>query len=912
MLLLVLVLFFAANQFLAMKRLFLPLLILLCTSMVSTAQIPYFQGFDAAATNTWSFTATPAAYLFGPSLNDMWKDTTYIGNTTSGNVAISAAAQGTKFWGMWDLENDYSKVLIPAPYYHYLDFDPVALTPGNTYNVKFKYFTHIVGGSGDSIGYIVEYNNGTTWNMANYVALPVANKIWDSVGIAVPAGSTYVRLRIRARINGGDDWAGIDAVQVSSTPLPPSLALQKNLFIADEAGDTVKVGVVITNKNATATTVDVGLTAGFNTTTTSDIALLTPTLTFGPSLRDTQYALIKVNNDLVAEATEYFGLEFSNVVNANMSASARKVTVYIKDNDYTAPAARKNIELMYKGSYSVPYLGSSAEIVAYDSATNRLFVVNSLQNVLHILDFTNPSVITTVDTVNLARYGGGINSVAVKNGIVAMAIEASPKTDNGKIVFLDANGVFQKQVPAGALPDMVTFTPDGKYVLTANEGEPNDDYDVDPEGSITIVDIQNGITNATATSIMFTSFNGQETTLRSQGIRIYGPNATAAQDFEPEYITVSPTSDKAWVTLQENNAIATIDIATKTITGIKTLGYTDHLVAGNALDASDNNGEVLIANWPVRGMHLPDAVSNFTVNGNTYLVTANEGDSRDYDGYSEEARIGSGGYKLDAAKFPQADLLKASYNLGRLNAVKSLGDTDNDGDFDEIYVLGSRSFSIFNAGNINLVYDSGEDFEQITNADPVYGKFFNADNEGQAKKNRSDNKGPEPEGVAVGTINDTTYAFVTLERMGGVMVYDVTNPSAPAFVQYINTRTTAFYGGDQAPEGIIFLGAKHNPHNKNFILTANEVSGTLAVFEINAAQLPDAVANIELPRIHVYPNPAKDVLYFSQPLSGALYDISGKTVAQFQNANNINVSSYAKGFYILKADGFKVERIVIQ
>ncbi|RYE24991.1 MAG: T9SS type A sorting domain-containing protein [Sphingobacteriales bacterium] len=912
MLLVCYALFFAANSIFAMRRLLFPLLILLMNAVATNAQTPYFQGFDASATNNWTFTATPGAYLFGPTLNDMWKDTTYMGNTTSGNVAIAAAAQGTRFWGMWDLENPYSQGLIPAPYWHYLTFDPVALTATNTYAVKFNYFTHIVGGTGDSIGYIVEYNNGTTWNMSSYVNLPVANKIWDSVAVAVPSGSTYVRLRICARINGGDDWAGVDAVKVDATPIPPSLTLAKNFIVTDEAVDTLKVAVIIANKNATNTTVNVGITPGFNTTNSSDVTLLTPTLTFNSSMSDTQYVRLKVNNDTAPEAAEYLGLQFSGVVNATMSVANQKATVYIKDNDYTAPVARKNIEMMYQGSYTVPYAGSSAEIIAYDSASNRLFSVNSLLNILHILDFSNPSAITEVDTIHLDQYGGGINSIAVKKGIVAMAIEANPSTDDGKVVFLDTNGNFLKEVPAGAMPDMITFTPDGNYVLTANEGEPMSDYSIDPEGSVTIVDISTGVTNATAVNATFTAYNGQETLLRSQGIRIYGPGSSAAQDFEPEYITVSPNSDKAWVTLQENNAIATIDIVNKTITDVKSLGYTNHLVSGNALDASDNNGEVLIANWPVRGLHLPDAMSSFTVNGNTFLVTANEGDARDYDAIAEESRIGSGSYKLDPVAFPQADLLKANHNLGRLNAVNTLGDVDGDGDFDEIYVMGSRSFSIFNSSNINLIYDSGNDFEQITYADPVYGGMFNADNAGNAAKNRSDNKGPEPEGVTVGSINDTTYAFITLERMGGVMVYDVSNPLAPVFVQYINTRTTAAYGGDQGPEGIIFLAADKNPHNKNFLLTANEVSGTVAVFEIKSAQLPNSVAAIELPRIHVYPNPAKDKLFFSQPVSGTIFDISGKTMARFTNANNIDVSAFAKGIYMLKADGFKVERVVIQ
>lgn len=894
----------------SMKKLLLVVGALLAL-VQANAQVIAHQGFDAAQTNTWSFTPTPAAYNY-PTLNDVWTDTFALGNTNSGNVPILAAAQGTRFWGMNDLENPATSAL-PAPYFHYLDFAPVALNPLTAYTLKFKYFTHLVGGTTDSTGYIVEYNNGTTWT-ANYINLPSANKIWDSVEVSIPAGSNFVRLRIRTRLNGNDDWIGYDAFQVAAgaTTLPATVQLQKNLYITDEASDTLKIGVVRTNKNSNTTSVNVSFLNAFSTVDTGDMQLLTPSVTFTSTSADTQYIRIKIKNDALKEVSEYFGLEINTPVNATLG-SIKKVTVYIKDNDYTAPVGKKNIELQHLGSYAINIAGSSAEIVSYDSSSNRLFVVNSLKNKMHILDFSNPASLSEIKVVDMAAYGGGINSVAVRNGIVAIAVEDTVKTDSGKVVFLDASGTFLKQVKTGALPDMITFTPDGKYVLTANEGEPNPTYTIDPEGTVTVVDISNGVTNAVATTVRFTAYNGNEAALKANGIRIYGPGANAAKDFEPEYITVSKNSDIAWITLQENNAVAVLDIVNKTITGLMPLNTTDHSKAGYALDASDNNGEVLIANWPVKGMHLPDAIANYSIGNTTYLVTANEGDARDYSAYSEEVRVGSGSYILDPVKFPQADLLKASHNLGRLNAVKNMGDTDNDGDFDEIYVLGSRSFTIWNATTGAKVSDVGQDLEQIILADPKYGKLFNASNDGNAAKNRSDNKGPEPEGVALGSINDTMYAFVALERIGGVMVYNISNPASPVFVQYINTRDTATFAGDNGAEGIVFLHSKANKQGKHYVITANEISGTLAVFEVKAYKPTTGIEQVELPTVNVYPNPVQQgTLYFSQTISGSMYDMAGHKVLVFNNANSVNTTSLAKGVYLLKADGFKTQRVVVE
>jgi hypothetical protein len=306
-----------------------------------------------------------------------------------------------------------------------------------------------------------------------------------------------------------------------------------------------------------------------------------------------------------------------------------------------------------------------------------------------------------------------------------------------------------------------------------------------------------------------------------------------AQDLEPEYIAVSPDGQVAYVTCQENNAIVVIDIAKAKALDILPLGYKDW--SQSKLDASDKDDAINIQAWPVFGMYEPDAIAAYDVAGITYLVTANEGDSRDYDGFSEEARVSD--LLLDPTAFPTAADLQKKGKLGRLNVTTTLGDYDGDGDFDALYTLGGRSFSIWQvAGGLTQVYDSGDDLEQITAV--AFPDDFNSDNaENDSFDNRSDNKGPEPEGVTLGVMGGKTYAFIGLERIGGVMVYDVTDPFAPVFEDYLNTRDfsgdpAAGTAGDLGPEGLEFVPAAASPTGKPLLIVAYEVSGSVAIFEI--------------------------------------------------------------------------------
>jgi hypothetical protein len=509
---------------------------------------------------------------------------------------------------------------------------------------------------------------------------------------------------------------------------------------------------------------------------------------------------------------------------------------------------------------------SAAEIPTYDPNTRRLFVANANSSV-DIINIQNPNNPVLFGSIDITPYGSNVNSVAFNNGLLAAAIDADNPQDPGKVVFFNANGDFLQSVTVGAMPDMLTFTPDGNRILVANEGEPNNSYTVDPEGSVSIIDLFGSqgrlsgvalrlpflnrntaaILNPSVVNVSFTQFNSQIDQLRSAGVRIFGPNATVAQDLEPEYITVADDSRTAWVVLQENNAIAVLDLVNNEFTDIIPLGFKNHSLAGNGFDASDRDNTINIANWPVLGMYQPDGFAVYKVRGKTYLVTANEGDARDYSGFSEERRLGNSAYILEPTVFSNAATLKDQSNLGRLTVTTALGANQN-GNFEQIYAFGSRSFSIWEwndqAKTLNQVYDSGEDLERITAQ--RFPDFFNSNHRENSFDTRSDDKGPEPEDVKIARINGKFYAFIGLERIGGVMVYDISNPQQPIFVNYLNNRNftvpvsingqTNPDAGDLGAEGLLFIPAQDSPNRQPLLVVSNEVSGTTTLFSVSGSR----------------------------------------------------------------------------
>lgn len=481
---------------------------------------------------------------------------------------------------------------------------------------------------------------------------------------------------------------------------------------------------------------------------------------------------------------------------------------------------------------------SAAEIVAYDPRTRRVFVVNANDQTVDVLDIRRPSAptkIASIDVTAAADALGAANSVAVSRGLLAVAVERDPKQREGIVAFYDTRHLgLLATIDVGALPDMLTFTADGRYVLVANEGEPDDDYVVDPEGSISVIDISRGLHRTKVRTADFSKFNAKRDALIASGVRIFGPNATVAQDLEPEYITIGPKGRRAYVALQEANALAVVDIRKAKVIDILPLGTKDHSASGNALDASNRDDAINIRNWPVVGMYQPDAIASYGYRGRTYIVTANEGDSRDYDGFSEEERVGD--LMLDPNDYPDAAALQEDEALGRLQSTTATGDLDGDGLIDQIHAYGARSFSIWNSRG-RQVFDSGADFEHIT-ANLIPDDFNSTNDENGSFDNRSDDKGPEPEGVVLGRFFGQTLAFIGLERVGGIMVYNVTNPRRPTFETYVNNRDftvdDAESGdiGDLGPEGLAYVPWYLSPNWRPLVIVGNEVSGTTTIFQL--------------------------------------------------------------------------------
>ncbi len=665
-----------------------------------------------------------------------------------------------------------------------------------------------------------------------------------SSGVTVVATGTFDTLVNAYTANR--TWAigaMTDGTSTVTLVLPPAnLAFSIDNQTVVEAAGTITANIVITGSNANSSSVDVVIIPFGTASVGSDITYSTTTITFPGSATGTLPVTITINEDLLPENSEYFVLRLQNPVNAALGTITQQ-TIYIQDNENSTPIGTGEVSMSFVSSFSNGTAGTnSSEIVAHDPISQRLFLANSIGRKLDIVDFSNPAAMILLASIDISSYGN-INSVAVKNGIVACAIENITPELDGFVVFFDTNGVFQKQVIVGAMPDMITFNNAGTRVLTANEGQPNDAYTIDPEGSVSIIDISGGIPallQTNVTTALFTSFNSQMATLKASGVRIFGPGSTVAQDMEPEYIALSADDQTAYVALQENNAFAYVNMTTNTITDIKPLGFKDYSVLNNGIDATNSGSNINIANWPIKGVYMPDAMTRFNIGASEYLITANEGDARAYTGLNEETTIGNAGYVLDATAFPYASVMKSNANLGRLKCTNQLGDTDADGDFDQIYTYGARSFSIWNATTGTLVYDSGSDMEKITANDPTYGAMFNCSNTNITKKDRSDDKGPEPEGVVTASIAGNMYAFVSMERVGGLMAFNINNPAAPVFVQYVNNRGLTGLTGDRGPEGTLYISQQNSPTGKALIVLGNEVSSTTSVYEI-ACPLATAV-----------------------------------------------------------------------
>ncbi|GLS26341.1 choice-of-anchor I family protein [Marinibactrum halimedae] len=619
-----------------------------------------------------------------------------------------------------------------------------------------------------------------------------------------------------------------NAVSTNESPTPKTL---------EEAFDLASIGAA-----------PVAKALAFNTLTDLTEDVTVPKKIEGIALLNDDVMLLINDNDFGIEGDE------TEIIAVNRS----------KMN--TEAVASQKIQLSAIATYTTDLeeKEGAAEIVAYDASRTRVFVVNAVDGSVDVLSANNIQAgqLSKITTLNLrgdmSNFTiGNANSVSVNGTLLAVAVENDNKQENGFVAFYDINNdipEFIKAVSVGALPDMVTFTPDGSKAIVACEGEPSDDYNIDPEGSIAIISITNNTPEDTASLISFTDYNegGNRAEELSSEVRIFGPNASVAQDLEPEYIAISEDSSTAYVSLQENNALLIINLNNNQIIDILPLGTKDFSVRGNQIDASDKDDQVQFGSYQqVVGLYQPDAIATYSTHDMQWILTANEGDAREYwfdaegntpeeqetycmnnsavdfdedDGclaFTEEYRLEdfteNKGAMLDA-EHPEWEAAMDTSLLGRLKVTNTLGDTDNDGDIDIIHNYGARSFSIWHE-TYGLVYDSGDDFGKI-----AAGRKGNAFNDNDK---RSDDKGAEPEAIVVGEAFNRTYAFIAAERSDDIYIYDITSPFGVQFIDIANNE------GDEAPEGMTFVSAQDSPTGNPLVIVANEDSGTTTVYEVN-------------------------------------------------------------------------------
>jgi VCBS repeat-containing protein len=804
--------------------------------------------FSDAAESIFSFTAA-AAIAPGTivTINNIGEGTA---SSPLGTVVIPVAGGGTNR----GISNGDEVV------YAYL---ADAATPGT----PTTFLTAVANGGYSSVNGVLT-NTGLT---VGATALDLG-ALDDDVDIAAYTGARNSQSSFAgyaAALNTASNWVGQDAsgdqsadgtapdVPFSTTAFTLGAAVppQTLAFSAASLTQTVAEGdagprtvtFTVQRTGGTDGAISFGGTVTLGTASAADFAAGVAPTSFSGTIAAgaaTGTVTVQIAGDTAIEPNETFSLQLTSATNSNggvvtLASAAATATIANDDigasvggiavfgpaasleGDATPPAASDSVRLIRLGSFAAPTRGS--EVVSVENGV--AYSLNNNAKTIDRVTINADGSLSGTGAINLATLPdyGAANSVAVKNGVLAVAYASASASANGRVALFDAaTGTLIKTLEVGVGPDQLVFTADGSKLLTANEGErvaATDNY----AGSVSVISLAGGAANATVTNtIGFSALNGSEYALIENGVAIF-PGQSAANDIEPEYITISDDGTRAYVTLQEVNAIATIDLtnpAADRPLAIQSLGSIDRSLAGNAFDPNDQNGISLVT-VDIASLPQPDAVAQYSVGGVTYLITANEGDARV--GLIDEARLST--VNLDPTAYPNAAAIKAAY--GRLNVITSAGDTDFDGDIDQITTFGGRGISIFKVeadGSLSKVRETGGEFEAIIARD--YPAIFNAENNA-SPDNRSDNKGPEPEGVTIGTVGGRTYAFVNLERVGGVIVYDITDPANASYVTYVPPTSEDF-----APEVITFVSAANSPTGAALVLTANEVSNTVTAYSV--------------------------------------------------------------------------------
>jgi len=500
----------------------------------------------------------------------------------------------------------------------------------------------------------------------------------------------------------------------------------------------------------------------------------------------------------------------------------------------------------------------SHEIATFHAGSKRIFATNGVKNAIDIYDVSDVTNPKKVGSVALSPYGNDVTSVAAGKDVVVAVVNVSdkfsatgvPTTTNGKIVVFDTSGkVLSSPDVLGVLPDSVTFAPNGTTALVAIEAQPvcakddpataaKEDADYskasDPVGGVTVVDLS----NPASPVLRFAGFDQFSVAeMRAKGIAVSSVVNNVSKDFEPEFVT-AVDNNYAYVTIQEANAIGKLNIGSATFESISRAF--ESKVSRVARDTSDRDagaGPRTYAN--VVGASQPDAIAGFTVGAGQYFVTANEGDAREYTCLNDDLRASS--LKVDTRRFPDWKTLSGNAALGRAKVNPTIGDKDGDGDIDTIHLRGSNSMTMYRNGI--AIWDSADLLDQIqtqafgvANINGSHSLSSDKSTMNYVGQDRSDDKGSEPEGVAVGMVGDRRIAILGLERMTALAIFDITDPGNPIFQEWLQMLPTKATPAKDvkhwSPEGIVFVPASKSPSGKALIITSYELSGSISIHQV--------------------------------------------------------------------------------
>ncbi|MBL0886128.1 alkaline phosphatase [Myceligenerans sp. I2] len=372
-----------------------------------------------------------------------------------------------------------------------------------------------------------------------------------------------------------------------------------------------------------------------------------------------------------------------------------------------------------------------AEISAVSEDGRTVVYTDAAGRRIGFLDITDPANPRGLGSLSLAELGDAEDeptSVAVVGDHVLVVVNTSDSYTNpsGRLDIVDlATRTKVRSIDLGGQPDSIAVTPDGGHAVVAIENERDEDVPADdaPDGD------EGNLPQAPAGFVQIIDLPGTDPTdWSARPVPLTAPDGSALPaladagvdtpvDPEPEYVAINPAGTRAAVTLQENNAVVLIDVASGEVTSVFSAG--ERALTGVDTvedDAIDLTGELAAA------PREPDAIAWVD---DAHVATANEGDWKG----------------------------------------------------------GTRGWSVFDATTGEVVWDAGNTLEHL------------AARVGLHNDGRTENKGVEIEGIAVGELGGVRYAFVGSERSNFVAVYDVSDAAAPRFVQVLATTN--------GPEGLL-------------------------------------------------------------------------------------------------------------